>query len=130
MNYSFQREYVKCGNKRCRSCPHGPYWYGYAHRRGRMHKKYFGKADPRAGCRDRADQAGGATDPREAIFNRRTATGELAAAILGLPLGASLDEIHRAYRKLAMKHHPDRGGDEREMKLVVAAYTFLVGSRP
>ena len=31
--------------------------------------------------------------------------------ILGLPIGASTNEIVRSYRTLALTHHPDRGGD-------------------
>ena len=46
--------------------------------------------------------------------------------ILGLPDFASLDEIKKVYRKLAMKHHPDKeGGDEERMKLINAAYDIL-----
>ena len=35
---------------------------------------------------------------------------------LGLQRGASDEEIKKAYRKLAMKHHPDRGGDQTKFK--------------
>lgn len=34
--------------------------------------------------------------------------------VLGLKKGASADEIKRAYRKLAMKYHPDRNPDNKE----------------
>jgi curved DNA-binding protein len=44
---------------------------------------------------------------------------------LGLKRGASPDEIKKAYRSLAMKHHPDRGGDEKKFKEISAAYDTL-----
>jgi DnaJ-class molecular chaperone len=47
-------------------------------------------------------------------------------SILNLKRGASLEEIIRAYRKLSMKLHPDRGGDEKAFKEMKAAYEWLV----
>ena len=44
---------------------------------------------------------------------------------LGLKRGASDEEIKKAYRSMAMKHHPDRGGDERKFKEISQAYEFL-----
>jgi curved DNA-binding protein len=44
---------------------------------------------------------------------------------LGLKRGASDAEIKKAYRSLAMKHHPDRGGDEKKFKDLNAAYESL-----
>ena len=44
---------------------------------------------------------------------------------LGLTPGASPEEIKKAYRSMAMKHHPDRGGDEKKFKEVSAAFEAL-----
>jgi curved DNA-binding protein len=46
-------------------------------------------------------------------------------ATLGLNRGASDDEIKKAYRQMAMKHHPDRGGDEKKFKEISQAYEAL-----
>jgi len=46
--------------------------------------------------------------------------------ILGVPKGASDDEIKKAYRKAAHKHHPDKaGGNEAEFKKINEAYQVL-----
>ena len=46
-------------------------------------------------------------------------------SILGVPKGASEEEIKKAYRKLAMKHHPDRGGDQTQFQKIQEAYATL-----
>ena len=46
-------------------------------------------------------------------------------AILGVDKDARQPEIDRSYRRLASKHHPDRGGSEEHMKLLNEAYGVL-----
>jgi molecular chaperone DnaJ len=45
--------------------------------------------------------------------------------ILGVNKNATEEEIKQAYRKLAMKHHPDRGGDEKQFQEIKNAYEIL-----
>lgn len=46
--------------------------------------------------------------------------------ILGIPRGASKDDIKKAFRGLAHKYHPDKkGGDEKKFKEINEAYTIL-----
>jgi DnaJ-class molecular chaperone len=45
--------------------------------------------------------------------------------ILGIERGASPQDIKTAYRKLAMEHHPDRGGDESKFQRISQAYDTL-----
>ena len=44
---------------------------------------------------------------------------------LGVPKGASDEEIKRAYRKLASQHHPDKGGDKTKFQEIQVAYDTL-----
>ena len=44
---------------------------------------------------------------------------------LGVAAGASNDEIKKAYKKLAMTHHPDRGGDQAKFQEIQEAYDTL-----
>jgi molecular chaperone DnaJ len=50
--------------------------------------------------------------------------------VLGVAKSASADEIKRAYRKLALKHHPDKtGGDDKMFKELGEAYETLSDSQ-
>lgn len=45
--------------------------------------------------------------------------------VLGVEATATQDEIKKAYRKLALQHHPDKGGDPEEFKKLNGAYEIL-----
>lgn len=48
--------------------------------------------------------------------------------LLEVDKGAGTDEIKKAYRKLAVKHHPDKGGDPEKFKEITRAYEVLSDS--
>ncbi|MGH9900378.1 MAG: J domain-containing protein [Pyrinomonadaceae bacterium] len=56
---------------------------------------------------------------------RQSDAGKDFYSILGADEDASQDEIDRLYKRLAVRHHPDRGGDEEEMKSINEAYGVL-----
>lgn len=41
----YRRQYVRCGRK-CKRCPHGPYWYAYQKSNGKLSKTYIGRELP------------------------------------------------------------------------------------
>ena len=50
--------------------------------------------------------------------------------MLGVRPGAPRREVVDAFRRFALRHHPDRGGDPRRFQAGVDAYRRLTGSRP
>jgi hypothetical protein len=49
-----------------------------------------------------------------------------AAQVLGLLWPATRSEVKAAFRPLAMKHHPDKGGNPAEFRRVYAAYVVAL----
>ena len=45
--------------------------------------------------------------------------------ILGISRAATRDDVKKAFRKLAHRHHPDKGGDEGKFKEINEAYQIL-----
>ena len=48
--------------------------------------------------------------------------------VLGVKKDASADELKKAFRRAAVEHHPDRGGDEAKVKELNEAYEALKDS--
>ena len=44
---------------------------------------------------------------------------------LGVDKKATKDDVKKAFRKLAQKHHPDKGGEEAKFKEITEAYSIL-----
>lgn len=49
--------------------------------------------------------------------------------ILNLPNCAPMDDVRRSYRALALRHHPDRGGDVARMQEINDAYDYLLKNK-
>lgn len=45
--------------------------------------------------------------------------------VLGVLKTSSQDDIKKAYRKLVLVHHPDKGGDEEQFKIICESYEIL-----
>lgn len=45
--------------------------------------------------------------------------------ILGVSKTSSMEDLKKSYKKLCIKHHPDKGGDENEFKKISEAYNIL-----
>lgn len=46
-------------------------------------------------------------------------------SVLNVSRSSTIEEIKKSYRKLAMKHHPDKGGDAEKFKEINEAYEVL-----
>jgi hypothetical protein len=105
------------------------YWY-FIYRpakiRSQFKQTYYGKGEGARGA-DQENQQRAQTEPG---FSRSDPYD-----VLGVPRGASQDEIRRAYRKLVVKYHPDKVehlGDEfkvlaeKKFKQIQEAYQELV----
>ena len=53
-------------------------------------------------------------------------TKDNAYKLMELSVGASEEEIHKAFKKLAKKHHPDSGGSEHNFKILLEAKETLL----
>ena len=49
--------------------------------------------------------------------------------ILGISETSTLLEVKRAYKRLAQKHHPDKGGDAEKFKQIKSAYDLIIKRR-
>ena len=122
----------KKSRRTSRSRAHGPCRYGRTKNGSRCKKKPGRKRSrrksPPRGRRSRSPPRGrrSRSPPR-----RRYVRNEKYYKILGVPTSASQQEIRKAYRKLAMKYHPDRTrGDKKKaeiFKKATNAYEILTG---
>lgn len=64
-------------------------------------------------------------DESEKILGEDTVQSKGEWAILGILVDSSWDDVKRAYRKLALTHHPDVGGDPEQFKKIHAAYSLI-----
>jgi hypothetical protein len=122
-HWTYRQEAVKCGKPTCKRCPHGPYWYRYSYSKGKTTKEYVGKNRPQDGPQREGDEP--YEDCWKDILNKRTATVLLACDILGVSTDTAKETVKRAFRSLALLHHPDRGGSHEMAVIVIAAWDHL-----
>ena len=66
------------------------------------------------------EEMGGRGRPQKEVDNSRLYD------IMGVPKTATSDEIKKAFRKKAIKEHPDKGGDVEKFKDLTVAYETLM----
>src|SRR5436305_5473 len=130
-HWTYQLRYVRCGKPTCRCArgsvyEHGPYWYGYMHREGRMYQRYFGRRpsstfDPPP-PEARAEATRAEADSRFTFSGKMTLASALRIFAVSNPPGR--DELVSRWRRLIWDHHPDRGGSTAVAAAINAAYTF------
>lgn len=64
--------------------------------------------------------AGGGRSPPKDIDNKKL------YELLKVDTKASPDEIKKSFRKIALKEHPDKGGDPEKFKEITVAYEVLM----
>lgn len=57
---------------------------------------------------------------------KRVVADESPYSILGVTKDATWPQIKTAFRKLAMQHHPDKGGDAATFRKIRAAFELLI----
>lgn len=67
----------------------------------------------------------GDAEPQMHSRRRRDVNNTKFYQVLGIDKNASENDIKKAYRKLAIKHHPDKGGDQEVFKELCRAYEVL-----
>lgn len=124
MAWCYQSKWIECGRK-CRGCPHGPYWYRCRKKEGKTRWEYVGNCLWAEGDEWASPPEEAPADDRDRIFDDRRADAALARRILGVGPAAGLPEIKEVYKRLCLEHHPDRGGDRLTMSRINAAYAYL-----
>lgn len=124
--WTYQLRFVRCGKSTCRVCAigfgHGPYWYAYMHRGGKVRSRYVGKNLPTEAF-ESAPAPQPDIDPRWVFRGRMD--GKTALRILGFAAWPDKKELQKRWRQLVYMHHPDGGGDARICAAINVAYGYV-----
>jgi len=113
--YTYRSEYIKCGKKDCKSCPHGPYWYRYYREAKKLHKQYVGKCLPGNDTRT----------PDLPHTCRIVITLSDALDVFGLKALCNGREMRDRFNMLARLHHPHESGSNQRIKDVNLAWEII-----
>jgi hypothetical protein len=125
---SYQCKWIRCGKKRCRTCPHGPYWYGFWREGEKVKCCYYGRKDPRPETPG-AETGRGSPDWMESILDLKSATMEVACRILGVAVNSTYRTAFTAFVRLTKANHPDLGGTSEDQAYINAAWSYFKTQR-